>query len=193
MRAPHWQHVAGNAAGYLYDDEGPELARWAATSPGVLVEIGSFAGKSTVWIASEAQHPVVSIDPHRGNPEMHPGGDCFIAEAWDEKNERVDSFPLLRTTLEDSELDEKVTVIVAPSGRVASWWSTPVGFLFIDGDHGVGVVEDYLAWSPFLMGDGVLCFHDTAINFVQVAVGLAEEDGWVTRVTVNDCLKVMTR
>lgn len=193
MRTPQWQHIAGNAPGYMYDDELPRLQHWASTSPGPLVEIGSFAGKSLLWIASEAQHPVISIDPHRGNPEMYPGGDCFIAEAWDETAGMVDSLPLLRRTLEDSGMAHKVTLIAAPSSQVAGWWSTPIGFLFIDGDHGEAAQHDYRAWSPHLMGDGVLCFHDTGIPTVGEAVRLAEVDGWKVAETVHDCLKVMTR
>jgi predicted O-methyltransferase YrrM len=192
-RTPHWQHIAGNCPGYMYDEELPRLQHWASVSPGPLVEIGSFAGKSLLWIASNAEHPVISIDPHRGNPEMHPGGDCFIEEAWDDKAGKVDSLPLLRRTIEDADMADKVTLIAAPSLQVASWWTTPIGFLFIDGDHGPAAQDDYRAWNQHLMPGGILCFHDTGISHVEAAVNMALADQWHERETVRSCLKVLTR
>ena len=84
-------------------------------------------------------------------------------------------------------------MICAPSTQVVGWWTTPIGFLFIDGDHGPQAEHDYLAWSGFLMDGAVLAFHDTAIPPITRACRRATEDGWQERQVVEDCLRVLTR
>jgi predicted O-methyltransferase YrrM len=159
---------------------------------GLAVEIGSFAGKSTVCIADAVDH-LVSIDPHHGNPEMQKGRECFVAEAWDEADGVVDSLPLLRRTLRRAGLEHKVTCIAALSTEVAAWWSAPIGFLFIDGDHGPGVADDYRDWSPHLTDDAVLALHDTAIPAVAEVCAQALRDGWQLVDNIGNCLRVFTR
>ncbi len=178
--------------GWLYPEEGPLLAEWGSRSTGILVEIGSFAGKSTLWIASKAQHQVVSIDPHTGNEEMQKGRECFMPEAWDEEDQVVDSLPLLRRNLRHGGATN-VTIICATSDTVAEWWNAPIGFLFIDGNHGPQVQTDYRNWAKHLTEDGILAFHDTAIPAIAEACRMATADGWNERLVVQDCLRIFTR
>ena len=43
-------------------------------------------------------------------------------------------------------------------------WKFPIDFLLIDGDHREEAVErDWLDWSPFVKGDGVVAFHDARL------------------------------
>ncbi len=68
--------------GFLTVREGMALFNLAAYGPGKgkIVEIGSFQGKSTIWLArgtmSTNRFPVVAIDPHTGSPEHQPGAVC---------------------------------------------------------------------------------------------------------------------
>lgn len=184
-----WLDVSNAAPGWLLDGEAEMLHHYAH---GFAVEIGSFAGKSTVCIADAADH-LVSIDPHHGNPEMQPGADCFVPEAWNEQDGVVDSLPLLRHTLRLAGVEHKVTCIAAFSTEVAKWWDAPIDFLFIDGDHGPGVLDDYADWSPFLADGAALAFHDTAIGHVATACQNAVRDGWKLADEVGGCLKVYVR
>ena len=60
------------APGFLTEREARFLALVAACAPaqGVILEIGSFKGKSTVGLASVAMRyglgPVITVDPHSG-------------------------------------------------------------------------------------------------------------------------------
>ena len=184
-----WLEVSNTTPGWLLDGEAEMLHHYAR---GLAVEIGSFAGKSTVAIAAAADH-VVSIDPHHGNPEMQQGRECFIPEAYDEADGVVDSLPLLRRTLRRAGVADKVTCIAALSGEVAKWWAAPIDFLFIDGDHGDGVKDDYRNWSPFLADGAVLAFHDTDVPAVAGAVSMAVADGWTLADQVGGCLRVYVR
>ena len=55
--------------GWLSDDEGIFLynsAKKTKKKKGVIVEVGSFKGKSTGFLAS-AEKRIYSVDPHKGN------------------------------------------------------------------------------------------------------------------------------
>lgn len=175
--------------GWLLDGEGEMLAHYAGGR--FVVEIGSYCGKSTLWIASTAAH-VVSIDPHRGNPEMAPGQDCHHPEVWDDEVNSIDSAPFLRRTLYRAGLEHKVTVICADANQVTRFMGPPAdGMTFIDGNHnGTGPMKDYKNWAP---DTGVLAFHDSAIPAVRDAVAQARLDGWTQVEQVGDSLKVFTR
>jgi hypothetical protein len=44
---------------------------------------------------------------------------------------------------------------------VATHWSTPVAFLFIDGGHGVQPArDDFAGWTPHVAVGGTLAIHD---------------------------------
>src|SRR2546425_13048693 len=81
MNAPQRvQALASGIDGWLADHEGRllyELAR-RCTGRGVIVEIGSWKGRSTIWLASGSKAgaavPVHAIDPHTGSPEHRPDG-----------------------------------------------------------------------------------------------------------------------
>ena len=73
--------------GFLGESEARFLGLLAACVParGVIVEIGSFKGKSTVMLASVAAHyglgPVIAIDPHTApavtDAKIAPGSSTF--------------------------------------------------------------------------------------------------------------------
>jgi hypothetical protein len=54
-----------------------------------------------------------------------------------------------------------VIAIVGDSGAVARHWTTPIGFLFIDGGHDEDIaMRDYENWGPKLRDHGLLAIHD---------------------------------
>jgi MMP 1-O-methyltransferase len=190
---PELLDLEANTLGWLLPGEGEMLADYARRSPGPIVEIGSYCGKSTIWIGDAAEHLVVSIDPHYGNPEMAPGQDCHHPDVWDDENGTIDTVRALRSTLRRAGLQDKVTVVCGYSLKVADWWTTPVGMVFIDGDHGPAAIDDFHAWQDFILPGGFLAFHDTAVPGVAIAVQHAKDEGWVELASVDGCLRVFTR
>lgn len=158
--------IAEATKGWLTPEEGPALREWAISTGGPLVEIGSYCGKSTVWLADAAEElgsVLVSIDHHRGNPEMRAGNDCHDPEVIDADG-RHDTLPFLRRTLASAGLEDSVVIVAAPSQRLAPLWGAEIGFLFIDGGHDPESAQrDADLWTPFIRPGGLVVFHDVTI------------------------------
>lgn len=50
---------------------------------------------------------------------------------------------------------------------VAQEWDKPIGVLFIDGDHDQAL-DDFEAWIPHVVPDGIIIFHDYAHHSPKV-------------------------
>lgn len=147
--------------GHLGENEARFLGLLAAATPaeGVIVEIGSFKGKSTVMLASVAAHyargPVVAIDPHNApsvtDPKIEKGSSTF------------DEF---MASINKAQVASHVEVHRAHSHQIAKSWKRPIRLLWIDGDHTYqGVKQDFDGFSPYLCSGGVVAFHDSLNAF----------------------------
>jgi hypothetical protein len=104
---------------------------------------------------------VWSVDHHRGSEENQVGWEHHDPDVVDPRSGRMDTLPWARRTLEAAGLEETVMLVVGPSVAVASAWSTPLSFLFIDGGHGREVAwDDYRSWAPMVAVGGWLAIHD---------------------------------
>lgn len=149
----------------LHDAVGPALA---AVPGGPVIEIGSYCGLSTLWLAaatSVAGASLVTVDHHRGSEEIQPGWEHHDPEVVDARSGRMDSLPFLRRSLEDAGLEDDVVVVVGRSvvvGRLLT--SGRAGFaamVFIDGGHGDDLARlDHEVWAPAVAPGGVLAIHD---------------------------------
>lgn len=152
--------------GFLADDEGLHLYQAAleAAHLGPCLEIGSYCGKSTVCIGTacrESGRVLFAIDHHRGSEEQQPGEAYFDPALFDPAAGRIDTFRHFRDTLSRAGLQDTVVPIVCRSELAVRAWTTPLGFVFIDGGHAFDTVSaDYRNWSPHLMPGGLLAFHD---------------------------------
>jgi predicted O-methyltransferase YrrM len=157
--------AARAAPGFMPDDEGIALfeAAFAAAEIGPLIEIGSYCGKSTIYLGAAARETgqvVYTIDHHRGSEENQPGEQYFDLRFVDAEG-RVDTLPTFRATIEHAGLQETVVGIVGLSEIVASKWATPLGLVFIDGGHSAKAAHvDYDGWTPHLLPGGLLAIHD---------------------------------
>src|SRR5215470_18978576 len=130
-------------------DEGLALyeAGRRAAARGALVEIGTYCGKSTLYLAAAAREHgrvVVTVDHHRGSEEHQPGWEYHDPALVDPATGRIDTLPLLRSTLAAAGVEDDVVAIVGRSADVARLWRTPLGMLFIDGGHTDAAAEaDY--------------------------------------------------
>ena len=158
--------LAEKVKGFLADDEGRALYEiaLAAANLGPCLEIGSFCGKSAVYIGAACRERGVTlftIDHHRGSEEQQPGQLYFDPELYDEKSAEINSLPLLRNTLKAAGLEDTVIPMITLSGVAARNWATPLGLVFIDGGHSYETaLTDYQNWSTHLLGGGFLAFHD---------------------------------
>jgi MMP 1-O-methyltransferase len=156
--------------GFLDEEEGMRLFELAleACSIGPCLEIGSFCGKSTVYLGIACKtkgKTLFSIDHHRGSEEQQKGQLYFDADLLDSKSGLIDSFPYFRAVLQRSGLDEVVVPLVSKSHVVARDWATPLGMVFIDGGHDYNtVITDYNFWHPHLLSGGFLVFHDIFLD-----------------------------
>ena len=158
--------AAEAATGFMPANEGRALfdaaAAYAARGP--VLEIGSYCGKSTIYLAaaaSAAGQVVVTVDHHRGSEEHQPGWEYHDPALVDPGTGRLDTLPSLRATLAAAGLEDHVVVVVGRSADVARLWGTPLGLVFIDGGHTeAAAVTDYEGWAPWVAPGGALAIHD---------------------------------
>jgi len=162
--------LAARVKGFLAEDEGETLYAIAleAARLGPCLEIGSFCGKSAVYIGTACQEKGVtlfSIDHHRGSEEQQPGQPYFDPQIYDDKNGEINSLPLLRSTLRTADLEDTVVPMVTWSKVAVKNWSTPLGLVFIDGGHSYeSALSDYQCWNRCLLPGGFLIFHDIYLD-----------------------------
>ena len=197
--------AAEAARGFMPAAEGLALYQTAAAYAGAgpIAEIGSYCGKSTIYLAAaakEAGQLVVTVDHHRGSEEIQPGWEHHDPDLVDPATGRMDSLPFFRATLAAAGLEHYVVAVIGSSADVARLWRTPLGMLFIDGGHSEdNVLTDYEGWAPWLAMGGALAFHDV---FPDPADGgqapyrvyqRALDSGAFTSVSVTGSLRVLER
>lgn len=155
--------------GFLPDREGLQLYEWAdQTAPiGPLLEIGSYCGRSTIWLgqAAKAHGAVVfALDHHRGSEEHQPG-ESHHDKALVDTTGQFDSFREFRRNVAAAGLEDTIIPIVASSEIVGRFWQHGLGMVFIDGGHSLdAALTDYRAWAPHVLPGGILAIHDVFPN-----------------------------
>jgi MMP 1-O-methyltransferase len=158
--------AARDAVGFMPDDEGLALhdagKRAAATGP--LLEIGTYCGKSAIYLGAAARERATilyTVDHHRGSDENQAGWEHHDERLVDPRTGRMDTLPWFRRTIEDAGLEDVVVAVIGPSITVARHWATPLGLVFVDGGHAFDVaLADYTGWSRHVAPGGLLVFHD---------------------------------
>ena len=169
MAEPDWREHALAATGFMPPDEGDALHRAAldaaAAVPGApFVEIGSYCGRSTIWLGDAARTAgtvVFAVDHPRGSEENQPGWEWHDPTVVDPRIGKMDTLPFFRATVHDAGLEDHVVAVVGRSPVVARFWGRPAAFVFIDGGHGVEPArQDYEGWTPHVAIGGTLAIHD---------------------------------
>lgn len=139
--------------GHLTDKEMHFLFAVGAlrTSPGDILEIGSYKGRSTVLLSKAAElaldTTVYAVDPLTLPSETDPQDSNAYS-----KNEFYDNI---------KKYDANIVFYEKFSFEIIDQWDKPLRFLWIDGDHTYrGVQIDYLGFAKHLVPGGIIAFHD---------------------------------
>lgn len=152
--------------GFLHPAEGARLYELGreACALGPCLEVGSYCGKSTVYLGSGVRAgggQLFALDHHRGSEEHQRGEEYHDAELYDSEIEQMDTLPAFRRTLFRAKLDAHVIPVVATSGQLGAVWRIPLGMVFIDGGHSFEAAEtDLRAWMGQILPRGYLAIHD---------------------------------
>jgi predicted O-methyltransferase YrrM len=154
-----WTETLDGVGGWLHADEAAGLARSVVEQPPrdaplLVVEIGSWKGRSTIALGLAAQERgdarVVAIDPHLGDNGEYLESSPTFDEFW----ENVD-----RAGVGD----------VVEARRLTSHDARPtvddrtVGVLFVDGSHRYeDVRRDIDEWSSTLVDGAIVAFNDSS-------------------------------
>jgi hypothetical protein len=114
-----------------------------------LVEIGVAEGASAVALRTA----------------MSPEGTLYLVDPFHLSRVRMLNF-LRRAARRavNQNAGPKTVWIEAFSHDAVRSWNRPIDFLMIDGDHREGAVErDWNDWSPFVVENGVVVFHDARL------------------------------
>ena len=162
----HEEKLLNDVKGFLDVREGKTLHEIAleAGKRGPCLEIGSYCGKSTIYIGTACRENngiLFSIDHHRGSEEQQPGEEYFDPELFDNEARRVDTFKKFRNTVEMAGLEDTVVPMVCRSEVAARLWTTPLSLVFIDGGHSYeAAYTDYNSWAGHIIPNGYLLIHD---------------------------------
>jgi len=130
---------------------------YTQAGPGRIVEIGSFKGQSTAWMAtalklSGQQDKIAAVDPHINT------GDTEEVPDYQEESS-FDAFINNMTRMGVSDLIEPIKAI---SSDAVKNWDEPIRLLFVDGSHRYeDVLLDLQLWVPLVRSGGIICMHDT--------------------------------
>ena len=167
MKLPsHFNSVKG----FLDHNEGICLYNHALSSSkkGPILEIGSYCGKSTIYLATAAKEyncSVYSIDHHTGSEENQVGWEYHDIELFDEETGKINSFPEFMRNLRKANLLDTVIPIVSDSSLVSRDWKIPLSMVFIDGGHTMeAAFNDFNNWKDKIIKGGILAIHDVFPN-----------------------------
>ena len=138
--------------GWLTAHEGQFLQKAAFAQKyrdGAIVEIGSFRGKSTIWLALAGDR-IWAIDPHKGRVS---GGRA------------APTLPTFLKNISRAGVRKLVIPVVKTSRDAARRWTKPIKLLFIDGLHDEAhAKEDYRLWSPHVVERGMVAMFLSLVS-----------------------------
>jgi len=150
-------HALDSLSGLIPNEQGRMLSDYAAAVPSdqAIVEIGSYRGKSTCYLAYGA------------GPK---GAKVYAIDPWDTAGNvdgthgfaNPETFARFNANVRTMGYQDRIIPIKDFSTLVACrWHDLPVGLLYIDGDHKEESVRaDYESWFPHLAPHATVIFDD---------------------------------
>lgn len=170
--------IADQISGWMRPRELEWLAEKAAEYQ-IIIEIGTWKGRSTAALAEHTNGIVYTIDHFAGSPDLHATRmkECIETPGSVEQ--------AARRNLTQFMAEGKVVLIARDSRTAGPELKNLLGgrfadMVFIDGDHTrPRVADDIRIYAPFLRPGGLLCGHDRDEWGVQDALrdcGIAYEE-----------------
>ncbi len=150
--------LINSVEGFLDDAHGRWLFKAARALPegSVVVEIGSFKGRSTSCLALGClggRKRVYAIDRFDGGPDLP----------------RQDTLQEFSENIRRCSVSGYVEPLIGFSSEVAKTWNKPIHLLFIDGSHQYeDVLADFTAFYPHVVAGGIIAVHDIDENWLGV-------------------------
>lgn len=152
--------------GWLSENEGRLLQKLAVKLPtdAVIVEIGSFQGKSTIFLGWGLKSgKIFAIDPHLG--VTHSG-----------QKKKQPTYTSFLKNIKRFGVNKLVVPIRKTSEAANKRWSKSIDLLHIDGLHEYKFVkQDIKLWLPYLKEGGIVICHDAFCPFPEVFQAVREE------------------
>ena len=120
---------------------------------GVIVEAGSYKGKSTITMASCTNDDIYAIDPF-----MWEGGsvDDFKKNTYEYKN---------------------IICIQDDAVNYGQSFNLPIKLLFIDCDHSYSLTKNiYETYLPLMIENGIILFHDSTTMDIKLEDLISDEE-----------------
>lgn len=154
--------------GFLPAEEGAALYELCHRAPASrsqpIVEIGSYCGRSTLYMghaAKEMNATVLAVDHHYGSEENYPPFPYLDATIISPLTSRIDTLEAFRGTIRLAGLEPWVVAVIGNSPTVAQATRVRAAMIFIDGGHGgLPCWMDYISWTPQIVEGGILAIHD---------------------------------
>jgi predicted O-methyltransferase YrrM len=135
-----------------------------ARRPRIVVEIGSWLGASTRFIASHLENGshVYAIDTWKGSPN----------EPVQMKDPRLPYlYQLFLSNVKHAQLTDKIVPMRMTSEEAAEALNVKADLIYIDGAHDTpSVNKDIIYWFPHLTENGMMCGDDWTWPSVKAAV-----------------------
>jgi predicted O-methyltransferase YrrM len=163
--------LTGEVEGWSYRQDLALLYQLARHVPGdgVILEIGSYKGMSTIALAYGARHGgrerVHTVDPHTGDRQ---------ALEWTGVDE-IRSEEDFRRNIRKAGVEDMVVAYTMRSNELAERWSgEPIRVLFVDGWHSYdAVTDDIRHWAPLVTPSGVVVVDDY-YNYDEVHAAVSD-------------------
>lgn len=138
------------------ENEGKLLCKIAFLAKLPIVEIGSWKGYSTIWLAKGSQNgnrvQVYAIDTFKGDIRNYVTGEG-------------DTYQEFLRNIKEAGVDDVIVSMQMASESAEKILDTlKVGLLWIDGDH-EDIENDYARWYPHLQVGGTIALHDTVQGY----------------------------
>ncbi len=129
---------------------------------GVIVEIGSWKGRSTICLALGSKEggeaKVYAIDPHTGSPDLVAPGEKVWTYDQFIKNDR------------EAGVADLIIPVVSTAEEAIKKWDLPISMIFIDAHyHDYQLTQNLLIeWAPHVIERGVIALNNVAPSFYGI-------------------------
>jgi cephalosporin hydroxylase len=142
------------------------FAEWLTknTKNDIIVELGVDYGYSTFVFANSLKNT---------NGKIY-GVDLFIGDSHAGQRNTYDS---VIKKIKDYDVTN-IEIIVGDFTEVSKVWDKQIDILHIDGFHTYAAVKnDFECWSKYVLENGIILFHDTAISWFEIKEFFRELSG----------------